>query len=154
GHARAGAPGGRDARARAECDRHAARVPARGDLAPGRRGLVVPGGVRPARAQRGQPPRPPASGPRHGARGARGVPGRESGMSEAQGMLSCREVVELVTAYLEGALTEAEEVRFEEHLAMCDGCAAYLDQMRRTIDVAGRLDPEVVDVQALVPALH
>ena len=75
-------------------------------------------------------------------------------MSEAQGMLSCREVVELVTAYLEGALTEAEEVRFEEHLAMWDGCAAYLDQMRRTIDVAGRLDPEAVDVEACDRLIH
>src|SRR4029078_2856557 len=154
GNARAGAPGGRDARARAGCDRHAARVPARGDLAPGRRGLVVPGGVRPARHQRGQPARPPASGPRQGARGARGVPGREGGVSEAQGMLSCREVVELVTAYLEGALTEAEEVRFEEHLEMCEGCAAYLDQMRRTIDVAGGLDPEAVDVEACDRLIH
>jgi predicted anti-sigma-YlaC factor YlaD len=75
-------------------------------------------------------------------------------MSGAQGTLSCREVVELVTAYLEGALTEAEEVRFEEHLAMCDGCAAYLDQMRRTIDVAGRLDPEAIDVEACDRLIH
>ncbi len=75
-------------------------------------------------------------------------------MSEARGMLSCREVVELVTAYLEGALTEAEEVRFEEHLAMCDGCAAYLDQMRRTVDLAGRLDPEAVDVEACDRLIH
>jgi len=69
-------------------------------------------------------------------------------------MLSCREVVELVTAYLEGALTEAEEVRFEEHLAMCDGCAAYLDQMRRTIVIAGQLDPEAVDLEACHRLVH
>lgn len=75
-------------------------------------------------------------------------------MSEAQGMLSCREVVELVTVYLEGALTDAEEVRFEEHLAMCDGCAAYLDQMRRTIDLTGGLDPEAVDVEACDRLIH
>lgn len=67
------------------------------------------------------------------------------GVSEAQGMLSCREVVELVTAYLDGALTEAEELRFEEHLAMCDGCSAYLEQMRLTLRVAGALRPEAVD---------
>ena len=75
-------------------------------------------------------------------------------MSGSPEMLSCREVVELVTAYLEGALSEAEEVRFEEHLAMCDGCAAYLDQMRTTIALAGRLDPEAVDLEACDRLMH
>lgn len=75
-------------------------------------------------------------------------------MSEARAMLTCRQVVELVTAYLEGALTEAEEVRFEEHLAMCDGCATYLDQMRRTIDLAGRLEPETIDPEACDRLAH
>jgi anti-sigma factor RsiW len=75
-------------------------------------------------------------------------------MSEHREMLSCREVVELVTAYLEGALSEAEEVRFEEHLAMCDGCAAYLDQMRRTISLVGRLDPDAVDLEACDRLMH
>ena len=75
-------------------------------------------------------------------------------MSGSPEMLSCREVVELVTEYLEGALSEAEEVRFEEHLAMCDGCAAYLDQMRTTIALAGRLDPEAVDLEACDRLMH
>jgi anti-sigma factor RsiW len=75
-------------------------------------------------------------------------------VSDARGMLSCREVVELVTGYLEGALSEAEEVRFEEHLAMCDGCAAYLDQMRRTIGLVGRLDPESIDLDACDRLVH
>ena len=75
-------------------------------------------------------------------------------MSGSPEVLSCREVVELVTAYLEGALSEAEEVRFEEHLAMCDGCAAYLDQMRTTIALAGRLDPEAVDLEACDRLMH
>jgi anti-sigma factor RsiW len=69
-------------------------------------------------------------------------------MSASPEMLSCREVVELVTAYLDGALPETEEVRFEEHLAMCDGCVAYLDQMRTTIELVGRLDPSAVDLEA------
>jgi predicted anti-sigma-YlaC factor YlaD len=69
-------------------------------------------------------------------------------------VLSCQEVVELVTSYLEGALSEAEEVRFEEHLAMCEGCSAYLDQMRRTIDLAGKLDPESIDVEACDRLVH
>jgi predicted anti-sigma-YlaC factor YlaD len=75
-------------------------------------------------------------------------------MSDRRRMLQCREVVELVTAYLEGALSETEEVRFEEHLAMCDGCAAYLDQMRRTVALVGRLDPESIDVDACDRLAH
>ena len=75
-------------------------------------------------------------------------------MSDPAGMLRCREVVELVTAYLEGALSEAEEVRFEEHLAMCDGCSAYLDQMRRTIRLVGRLDAESIDLEACNRLVH
>jgi anti-sigma factor RsiW len=75
-------------------------------------------------------------------------------VSEPHTMPSCRQVVELVTAYLEGALSEREEVRFEEHLAMCDGCAAYLDQMRHTIALAGRLDPAAVDLEACERLVH
>jgi anti-sigma factor RsiW len=51
--------------------------------------------------------------------------------------LSCREVVELVTAYLEDALDAGDRERFEEHLVFCDGCANYLDQMRTTIRLTG-----------------
>jgi anti-sigma factor RsiW len=47
--------------------------------------------------------------------------------------LVCREFVELVTAYLEGTLPEAERVRFEAHLAECDGCTGYLEDMRRLV---------------------
>ena len=53
--------------------------------------------------------------------------------------LTCRELVELVTAYHEGALPARDRQRFEEHVVFCDGCASYLDGMRRTIDVTGRL---------------
>jgi predicted anti-sigma-YlaC factor YlaD len=59
--------------------------------------------------------------------------------------LVCREVVELVSDYLEGAMTLEERARFEEHLAMCDGCSAYLEQMRLTLRVAGELRAEAVD---------
>jgi anti-sigma factor RsiW len=55
--------------------------------------------------------------------------------------LTCREVVELITDYLEGALDEGDRTRFEAHLSACDGCAAYLDQMRVTVAVVGRLEP-------------
>jgi anti-sigma factor RsiW len=44
--------------------------------------------------------------------------------------LVCREFVELVTDYLEEALPEAERIRFEAHMAECDGCTGYLEDMR------------------------
>jgi anti-sigma factor RsiW len=47
--------------------------------------------------------------------------------------LVCREFVELVTDYLEDALPDHERVRFEAHLAECDGCRAYLEDMRRLV---------------------
>jgi len=58
------------------------------------------------------------------------------------GELTCKELVELVTAYLEGALPAHDRKRFEEHLVVCAGCASYLDGMRRTIEVTGRLTEE------------
>ena len=48
--------------------------------------------------------------------------------------LVCREFVELVTDYLEGALSADEHARFEAHLAECDGCAGYLQDIRRIAD--------------------
>jgi anti-sigma factor RsiW len=56
--------------------------------------------------------------------------------------LSCRELVELVTDYLEDALPPSERARFEAHLAVCQGCRTYLDQMRLTIAAVGRLTEE------------
>lgn len=53
--------------------------------------------------------------------------------------LTCKELVELVTAYHEGSLSTSDRQRFEEHVVFCDGCASYLDGMRRTIEVTGRL---------------
>jgi anti-sigma factor RsiW len=55
--------------------------------------------------------------------------------------LACRDVVELVTAYLEHSLAPEDRERFEEHLVFCDGCSTYLDQMRETITATGRLGP-------------
>jgi len=56
--------------------------------------------------------------------------------------LTCAQVVELVTAYLERALPATDMERFEEHLVFCDGCATYLEQMRATISAAGQLHAE------------
>ena len=53
--------------------------------------------------------------------------------------LTCKELVELVTDYHEGALSARDRQRFEEHVVFCDGCASYLDSMRRTIEMTGRL---------------
>jgi len=59
--------------------------------------------------------------------------------------LVCREVVELVSDYLDDALGPRERERFEEHLAGCDGCSAYLEQMRGALRIAGSLAPEDLD---------
>jgi anti-sigma factor RsiW len=53
--------------------------------------------------------------------------------------LTCAELVELVTDYLEDALPTEERARFEEHLTICEGCVNYLDQIRTTIALTGRL---------------
>ena len=54
-------------------------------------------------------------------------------MGELDEDMACQELVELVTAYLEGYLATAERARFEEHLATCSGCRTYLEQMRMTL---------------------
>jgi anti-sigma factor RsiW len=53
--------------------------------------------------------------------------------------LSCRQLVELVTEYFEGSLSDADRARFEEHVTTCPPCRAHLDQMRSTIDVIGEI---------------
>ena len=62
--------------------------------------------------------------------------------------LTCQQMVELVTEYLDGVMEPRRRARFEEHLAGCDGCTAYLEQFRTTVVVAGRLD--IGDVPAPV----
>jgi predicted anti-sigma-YlaC factor YlaD len=54
-------------------------------------------------------------------------------MTDPSPELACRELVELVTDYFEGALQPADSARVEGHLARCLGCRRYLDQMRATI---------------------
>jgi anti-sigma factor RsiW len=63
-------------------------------------------------------------------------------MVEALEDMTCQALVELVTEYLEGTLPPLELQRFELHLATCDGCAAYVDQMRLTIQLLGRFAVE------------
>jgi anti-sigma factor RsiW len=56
--------------------------------------------------------------------------------------LVCQEVVEVVTDYLEGALSPTDHRRFEAHLVGCEHCTEYLAQIRETIRLAGRLTPD------------
>jgi predicted anti-sigma-YlaC factor YlaD len=58
--------------------------------------------------------------------------------------MACIEVVEVVTDYLEGTMPARKRRLLEEHLTGCDGCTAYLEQMRETISLTGRLEPEDV----------
>jgi anti-sigma factor RsiW len=69
---------------------------------------------------------------------------RKGSANEAAG-LTCREMVELMTDYLEGALPEADRLRFEAHIAGCEHCTAYLEQMRETIRVVGAIDPGALE---------
>ena len=59
--------------------------------------------------------------------------------------MTCAELVELVTDYFEGVLPTPELVRFEHHIAECPPCTAYLEQMRQTIRVLGRLTEHRID---------
>jgi anti-sigma factor RsiW len=51
--------------------------------------------------------------------------------------LTCEELVELVTEYLDGGLSDTERNAFEGHVDACEGCSNYLDQIRMTIELAG-----------------
>ena len=62
--------------------------------------------------------------------------------------LTCKELVELVTAYLDGLLPSAERARFDEHLLDCPGCAAYLEQIRATMRLTGVLQEGQLPAEA------
>jgi anti-sigma factor RsiW len=62
--------------------------------------------------------------------------------------LPCRELVELVTEYLEDRLTPVDRARFEAHLAACEACRAFMDQFRQTIRSLGRLPEESLSPEA------
>jgi anti-sigma factor RsiW len=59
--------------------------------------------------------------------------------------LTCQQAVELVTDYLEGTLSWRQRRRFEKHLRGCPNCSAYLQQIRTTIELAGRVEPDQLD---------
>jgi anti-sigma factor RsiW len=62
--------------------------------------------------------------------------------------LVCRDLVERVTDYLEGVLGPEETERVNRHLAGCDGCTAYVDQVRASVRASAALPPEVPGAQA------
>ena len=53
--------------------------------------------------------------------------------------ITCQELVELVTDYLEGVMSPADRDRFEQHLVLCDGCASYVEQMRTAVTLTEAL---------------
>ena len=61
--------------------------------------------------------------------------------------LVCRQAVELMSDYLEGALSGRQRGRLEKHLAGCPHCRAYLEQMRATIATMGRVEPKPPDAE-------
>ena len=62
--------------------------------------------------------------------------------------MSCRELVTLVTEYLDGTLPRPERVRFERHVAVCPPCRAHLDQMREAIRASGAITEESISPAA------
>jgi anti-sigma factor RsiW len=61
--------------------------------------------------------------------------------------LTCRELVDVLTDYLENALDPAQRAEIERHLVICRGCANYVEQMRSTLDLLGRIADDPAPVQ-------
>ena len=70
-------------------------------------------------------------------------------MASGPDHISCQEVVELVTEYLEGALSPPDAELFEQHLNFCQGCGWYIDEMRRTVAAGERLREEDVPAEVM-----
>lgn len=79
------------------------------------------------------------SDPTHGPGGPNG-----HACSEGKDEMPCPRLVELLTEYIEQALNEDEQTRFEAHLSRCPGCVVFVDQMRETIRTLGRVKPQPV----------
>ena len=63
-------------------------------------------------------------------------------MTESDQHITCQEVVELVTDYIEGSMHPDRATLFEHHLNFCDGCIWYVDQLQKTIETVGRIEEE------------
>jgi anti-sigma factor RsiW len=62
--------------------------------------------------------------------------------------IACQQAIEMVTDYLEGALSPRQRRRFESHLRGCPNCSAYLEQIRMTIELTGAIEPENLSPEA------
>jgi anti-sigma factor RsiW len=60
----------------------------------------------------------------------------------------CQQAVELVTDYLDGALSRRDRRRFEAHIRACANCAAYVEQIRITIESTGSIEPDDLTPEA------
>jgi anti-sigma factor RsiW len=69
-------------------------------------------------------------------------------MKPAPPHLTCRELTELVTDYLEGKLARQDRTRFEMHLCFCDSCVTYLEQMRQVLRATGGIAEESIAPEA------
>jgi predicted anti-sigma-YlaC factor YlaD len=74
---------------------------------------------------------------------------QEDSVVMAAGTMTCKEIAELVTEYLEHTLPRAERARFEDHLHGCQGCLAYLEQTRLTIRSIGHLTEDDIPAPVL-----
>lgn len=63
--------------------------------------------------------------------------------------IACRQAVDLMTDYLEGTLSARDRSRFEAHLSDCPHCLEYLAQMRATIELVGRVEPDDLEPDML-----
>jgi anti-sigma factor RsiW len=68
--------------------------------------------------------------------------------------MTCRELVELVTDYLEDRLEEGDRRRFDEHLRECPDCREYVEQMRQTVRGLGALSEDALSAPARDALLH
>ena len=85
-------------------------------------------------------------------RRARGV-FRASGGIVTYEDVPCRQIVEMITDYLEGALSDESTLIVERHLTACEGCAVYVDQMRATIRTTGALGEEDIPPEVMGPLM-
>ena len=63
-------------------------------------------------------------------------------MNDVAHIMTCQELVELVTDYIEDRLDPRQRARFEEHLGECPPCVTYVDELRMTVEAMGRIPPE------------
>lgn len=69
-------------------------------------------------------------------------------MSAGFESITCRELVELVSDYIDGVLSPYDRERFEAHLEVCEPCVTYIEQVRRTIEATGRVTEESLESPA------